>query len=828
MTDGRDPFAPIDDSAVLEPTAKPNNEPQECVVTPVPQNAERVGEAASRLMGRQPDDFWRYHNANGELLFVVVRWNLPDGKKILPMSWVRDADGSENWKFRAHPIPRPLYRLGDLEKSPDASVAIVEGEKCAEAARKVFPDFIVTTSSGGAKAVAHADWTSLKQRNEVLVWGDADEAGNAYAERVAFMLHRLSVPNIRVVDNVALASRTPDGGTREPPLGWDVAKALEEGWTVEALRLAVEQNARPWTPRAPRTEWSDDFEMTAKGLAKIERKEDDSETYLFTGPFTVIGEGRDHGGAGRGLWISWLDRDDRAQRGFVRHADLVGDGVEWLKELTDRGFPGPIERKKINWLRQALHGCRPADRITMVRRTGWFGTVFVLPHKTIGNREGEHVMFDGRTDIARYAESGTLEQWSKEVAAPAAGNSRLMFSESVGFAGPVADLLDEGSFGFHLDGGSSIGKTAALVAAGSAWGGGGPLGFAYSWRTTDNGAEGMFSAHSGTMVPLDELSQLATEVASTLTYMFGNGHGKSRAGRNGEARRTAEWRGLLLSTGEVGIAAKIEEFGRCRKAKAGQLVRLIDIPADAGSGHGLFETCHGEPAAEFARRLKASATSCYGSAGPAFVAHLAELLAADSASTKSRLRERVDTVQKELVQGMNAAEGQVTRVARYFAVVAVAGDLARAALNLPWNDGEPISAARKCFEAWMTKRGGSDPQEILTAITALREVIEVHGPARFQYLNGVCDDAIEGMNNHPVRDQLGYRFTFQGETVWGFTTTGIKEVLRGIGDAATLVAELADRGVIRRGAERLQVEKKVGGAKRRLYAVPDSSLFAIE
>jgi hypothetical protein len=71
-------------------------------------------------------------------------------------------------------------------------------------------------------------------------------------------------------------------------------------------------------------------------------------------------------------------------------------------------------------------------------------------------------MFDGRTDIARYTEIGTLEQWSKEVADPAAGNSRLMFSESVGFAGPLADLLDEGSLGFHLDGGSSIGKTASL------------------------------------------------------------------------------------------------------------------------------------------------------------------------------------------------------------------------------------------------------------------------------------------------------------------------------------------------------------------------------
>ena len=43
-----------------------------------------------------------------------------------------------------------------------------------------------------------------------------------------------------------------------------------------------------------------------------------------------------------------------------------------------------------------------------------------------------------------------------------------------------------------------------------------------------------------------------------------------------------------------------------------------------------------------------------------------------------------------------------------------------------------------------------------------------------------------------------------------------------------LVAELADRGVIRRGPERLQIEKKIGGTKRRLYAVPNSSLFAME
>jgi hypothetical protein len=152
---------------------------------------------------------------------------------------------------------------------------------------------------------------------------------------------------------------------------------------------------------------------------------------------------------------------------------------------------------------------------------------------------------------------------------------------------------------------------------------GGPLGFAYSWRLTDNGAEGIARANSGTFLPLDELGQLNAEVAASLSYMLGNGLGKGRAGRNGETRPSAEWRTAFLSTGEVGIATKIEEAGRNRKAKAGSLVRLIDVPADAGKDFGLFEDCHGQPAADFAHSLKSNALSHYGWAGPEFVAYLA-------------------------------------------------------------------------------------------------------------------------------------------------------------------------------------------------------------
>jgi hypothetical protein len=126
---------------------------------------------------------------------------------------------------------------------PDG-LLVVEGEKCAKAAEKVFSDWLVVTSPGGANAAAKADWTPLQNR-QVVIWPDADEAGATYSNDVASILHGLGVP-VRIVDVHALASRTAKGTTREPPPGWDVADATDEGWDFKALREAAEEVAKPW------------------------------------------------------------------------------------------------------------------------------------------------------------------------------------------------------------------------------------------------------------------------------------------------------------------------------------------------------------------------------------------------------------------------------------------------------------------------------------------------------------------------------------------------------------------------------------------------------
>lgn len=92
--------------------------------------------------------------------------------------------------------------------------------------------------------------------------------------------------------------------------------------------------------------------------------------------------------------------------------------------------------------------------------------------------------------------------------------------------------------------------------------------------------------------------------------MLANGAGKSRMRPNATGRPVATWRLIFLSSGEVGLVEKLNEIGH--QVRAGQEVRVLDVPADAGAGLGAFEQLHGSAdGAAFANRIKqATATHC--------------------------------------------------------------------------------------------------------------------------------------------------------------------------------------------------------------------------
>ena len=142
-------------------------------------------------------DAWTYHDATGQPVGVIVRWNHAHGKDIKPIS--KHGDG---WVHRGMASPRPLYALPDVLKSSGA-IYVAEGEKAAETLRSI--GLTATTSPHGSSSAAMADWSVLKDR-DVVILPDNGDAGREYVAKVAKILGCLGTPS-RIVALPGLAEK---------------------------------------------------------------------------------------------------------------------------------------------------------------------------------------------------------------------------------------------------------------------------------------------------------------------------------------------------------------------------------------------------------------------------------------------------------------------------------------------------------------------------------------------------------------------------------------------------------------------------------------------
>lgn len=141
--------------------------------------------------------FWTYRDASGDVLFHIARYNNGDGKYFKPWAWSGVA-----WVAKGWPSPRPLY---GLDKLAEGAVLVVEGEKAADAARKMCKGgpYSVVTWANGAAGVGTADWSPLAGRN-VLVWPDADGPGAEACARLVKLLTDMEC-SVKTVDTAELA-----------------------------------------------------------------------------------------------------------------------------------------------------------------------------------------------------------------------------------------------------------------------------------------------------------------------------------------------------------------------------------------------------------------------------------------------------------------------------------------------------------------------------------------------------------------------------------------------------------------------------------------------
>ena len=274
-----------------------------------------------------------------------------------------------------------------------------------------------------------------------------------------------------------------------------------------------------------------------------------------------------------------------------------------------------------------------------------------------------------------------------------------------------------------------------------------------------------------------------------LAYMLGNEAGKARMRRDATARETLTWRTLFLSTGEVGLLAKLIEIGR--RPRAGQSMRLLEIPADAGAGLGCFEKLHGQVGGDaLARHLKLASDQHKGHAARAFVEQVAaEFAEVGEAVTDFRKRWIAANVPA-------GADGQALRAAGRFGLIAAAGELARGWGVLPWPEGEAERAASTCFEAWLATRGGTEPQEIIEGLAQVRQFIEEHGNDRFERAWEVRYDAGGREIPERVARRAGFRRQVEPGGDWEYLVlpkSWRREVCRGFDYVALARAMVSPR-----------------------------------
>lgn len=192
-----------------------------------------------------PSDVWTYHTAEGDILAHVCRFNLQDGGKVnLPLIYAEKPGASPAWIYHGFDKPRPLYNLHKLGANPGAKVLIVEGEKTADAAEKLFPNMVVTTWCGGSAAARHTDWSPLKGRTCTL-WPDND-ISQCYAkthEKAGEVKPWYEQPGNHVMLIIAeLIESTKIAWVNNPvwaPHKWDVA---DVEWTAEEALDYLKKN----------------------------------------------------------------------------------------------------------------------------------------------------------------------------------------------------------------------------------------------------------------------------------------------------------------------------------------------------------------------------------------------------------------------------------------------------------------------------------------------------------------------------------------------------------------------------------------------------------
>lgn len=452
----------------------------------------------------------------------------------------------------------------------------------------------------------------------------------------------------------------------------------------------------------------------------------------------VIAIGRTAKNQGYSSLLEWEDIDGNTHQEIISQADLEGEAKDVRRMLADGGLRLKSKSGSIDYLIDYLRSCAPDRRFIIVDRLGWHKNkdgklFFALKDKVIGQSQEEIIFNSTAPDEALPAleVSGTAEEWRDNVANLCNYSTRATLGVCMAFAAPMARLLDVPTFGIHLKGKTSRGKSTVACIASSVYGR--FSSYKKSWQGTQTGMEGLAYNYNDLLLPLDEISNIDPKDVSNVIYAIGNEVDKNRGAKNGLNRTTKTWREVVLSTGEETVTEMLRKANL--KAQAGLEVRMPSINAQATDDEemGVNESFPaGYNAQSYKELLEGNCKKYHGAVFERWIEFLITL-------DPDNLREEYTRFRDSFIQEYRPTN-QNRRIANNFAFVAFAGELATGAGLTGWEMERETSGhswAREavgiCFKSALDIIGNGLPIEDKKALEYIETLLLEN---RSNFLNG--------------------------------------------------------------------------------------------
>ena len=321
------------------------------------------------------------------------------------------------------------------------------------------------------------------------------------------------------------------------------------------------------------------------------------------------------------------------------------------------------------------------------------------------------------------------------------------------------------------------------------------------WKATVNGLETIAFQHNDTLLCLDEMGEMSAFELGDAAYMLANGQ---------EKEEHALMAGSEKLNVEIAFSLKrrnqpcLPHGTGWEKAKAGQEIRLAEIPANTGK-YGLFEELHGfSNGSIFADTISKNAQKYYGTPGREFLKRLTQ----DVEEAKAFVKKVMDDFLLAAIP--EGASGQIHRVAARFALIAAAGELAvhynitrvlgkDGMASIGWDKGASHQAALKCFQDWLEAFGGPGIQEQTQILADVRYFLEQHGESRFTDWHANNPDIPpSGSRTH---NRAGFRrHTDKGTEFYIFPESFKRDICKGR-DERFVKETLYDNGLLKKDTQ---------------------------